>query len=177
PIDIDLNTSIETRMKKEWNARAKLDTLFVIATDHSKNYDEFWNSGIDNCKNILGMDNSRFEQIIKNKEPSKMQILEIGCGIGRILIPMSKVFGKVIGVDISPEMIQQGQEHVKNISNCMMLECNGTDLSIFPNDSFDFCYSFIVFQHIPDNICCDNTCIRIICMGTIYILLSYMKKY
>ena len=28
-----------------------------------------------------------------------MRILEIGCGIGRLLIPMSEIFGQVIGVD------------------------------------------------------------------------------
>ena len=34
-----------------------------------------------------------------------MKILEIGCGIGRLLIPMSKFFGESIGVDVSSEMV------------------------------------------------------------------------
>jgi len=79
-----------------------------------------------------------------------MKILEIGCGIGRILIPMSKIFGETVGIDISSEMVQLGQKHITNIPNCKILESNGIDLSLFPDNHFDFCYSFIVFQHIPE---------------------------
>ncbi len=150
PIEIDPNTSTDFRMKKEWNARAKMDPLRAIATDHSKNEDDFWKSGVDECKNILGIEGNLFYVIIKNQEPSKMKILEIGCGIGRILIPMSKIFGEAVGVDISSEMVQLGQKHVANIPNCKILENNGVDLSLFPDNYFDFCYSFIVFQHIPE---------------------------
>jgi ubiquinone/menaquinone biosynthesis C-methylase UbiE len=150
PIELEPNTPTEIRMKKEWDARAKLNILQAITPTYSNDYNDFLNTGISDCDAILGMNDLRFNQIIKNKDPSKMQILEIGCGIGRLLIPMSKIFGEAIGVDISQEMVQQGQKHVKNLSNCKILENNGTDLSLFPNSSFDFCYSYLVFQHIPD---------------------------
>ena len=42
------------------------------------------------------------------------------------------------------------QKYIKQISNCKILESNGLDLSLFPDNHFDFCYSFITFQHIPD---------------------------
>ena len=150
PIEIDQDTPTDIKMKKEWDARAKMDPLFVITTGHSQSEEDFWNSGIDNSKKILGIENQRFQKITQNKDPSKMQILEIGCGIGRILIPMSKIFGECIGIDISSEMVQQGQKHIANIPNCKILENNGIDLSLFPDNHFDFCYSFIVFQHIPE---------------------------
>ena len=79
-----------------------------------------------------------------------MRILEIGCGIGRLLIPMSKIFGQVVGVDVSPEMIHKGEKYVENIQNCKIFENNGIDLSEFSDNYFDFCFSFIVFQHIPE---------------------------
>ena len=137
-------------MKKEWDARAKMDPLLAIATGHSQNEDDFWKSGVDECKSILGIENNLFSAIVKNKEPSKMKILEIGCGIGRILIPMSKIFGEVIGIDVSSEMVQLGQKHIANLPNCKILENNGVDLSLFADNYFDFCFSFIVFQHIPE---------------------------
>ena len=150
PIEIDPNTSTDFRMKKEWDARAKLNPLLAIATGHSKNEDDFWNSGVIDCKEILGMEGQRFSNIVKNKEPSNMRILEIGCGIGRILIPMAKIFGETIGVDVSSEMVQLGQKYVTNTPNCKILESNGINLSLFPDNHFDFCYSYIVFQHIPE---------------------------
>ena len=150
PIEIDSNTSTDSRMKKEWDARAKMDPLLAIATGHSQSEDDFWKSGVDECKNLLGIEGDLFSTIIKNKEPSKMKILEIGCGIGRILIPMSKIFGEAIGVDVSSEMVQLGQKHIANLPNCKILENNGVDLSLFTDNYFDFCCSYIVFQHIPE---------------------------
>jgi ubiquinone/menaquinone biosynthesis C-methylase UbiE len=156
PIELDKNTPIDIKMKKEWDARAKANPLFVIATDHSKSEDDFWNSGIKESKKILGIGTHRFQEITKNKDPSKMRILEIGCGIGRILLPMSKIFGESIGIDISSEMVQQGQKHIVNIPNCKILENDGIDLALFSDNDFDFCYSFIVFQHIPDKKIVEN---------------------
>jgi SAM-dependent methyltransferase len=156
PVKIQPNTPIDIVMKKEWNERTKINPLFVIATGHSKNEDDFWNSGIDDCESILGIDTERFQKIIENKHPSKMNILEIGSGIGRILIPMRKFFGSVIGIDISSEMVLLGQKYVLDIPNCSIVENNGVDLSQFPDNSFDFCYSFIVFQHIPEKQIVEN---------------------
>lgn len=150
PVEMDENTPIDIKMKKDWDARAKIDHLFVIATGHSQSEKDFWKSGISDCNEILGKTVNRFQKIIENKDPLKMQILEIGCGVGRILIPMSKIFGECIGIDISSEMIQQGQKYIENITNCKILENDGIDLSLFSDNYFDFCYSFIVFQHIPE---------------------------
>ena len=150
PVEIEPNTPVDVKMKKEWNERAKMNPLFVIATDHSDSEEDFWESGITECNVILGKNSPRFQKIIENKEPSKMNVLEIGCGIGRILIPMRKIFGNMIGIDISSEMVQLGQKYVANIPNCSIVENNGIDLSEFSDNYFDFCYSFIVFQHIPE---------------------------
>ncbi len=156
PIEITPDISIDDRMKKEWNARTKLDPLFVIATGHSQNEDEFWKSGLTDCKQILGETQGRFLNIIKKNDPIKMKILEIGCGIGRIMIPMSKIFGEVVGVDTSSEMVQLSQKYIKKNTNCKIFENNGLDLSTFPDNHFDFCYSFIVFQHIPEKDIIEN---------------------
>ena len=150
PIELDKDTPINIKMKKEWDARAKMDQLFVIATGSSQTEENFWNSGIEDYKKISGMGTQRFQETTKNKDPSKMRILEIGCGIGRILLPMSKIFGESIGIDISTEMVQQGQKYFANIPDCKILENNGIDLALFSDNYFDFCYSFIVFQHIPE---------------------------
>ena len=156
PVEIEPNTPVDIKMKKEWNERTKMNPLFVIATDHSETEEDFWNSGIDECNDILGISTERYQKIIENKETSNMNILEIGCGIGRILIPMRKIFGNVTGIDISSEMVQLGQKYVSDIPNCNIVENNGTDLAEFSDNSFDFCYSFIVFQHIPEKQIVEN---------------------
>ena len=156
PVEIEPNTPVDIKMKKEWNERTKMNPLFVIATDHSETEEDFWNSGIDECNDILGVNTERYQKIIENKDTSSMNILEIGCGIGRILIPMRKIFGNVTGIDISSEMVLLGQKYVSDIPNCSIIENNGVDLSEFSDNSFDFCYSFIVFQHIPEKKIVEN---------------------
>ena len=148
PIEIDPSTPIDFRMKKEWDARAKLDPLFAIATGLTPLATSVsklvWESGINDAKEaILGLDTPRFEKICYQKDQKKMRILEIGCGIGRLLIPMSKIFGETIGVDVSSKMAELGQKYVANTPNCKILEGNGIDLSLFPDNHFDFCLKFL----------------------------------
>ena len=69
---------------------------------------------------------------------------------------MRKIFGNATGIDISSEMVQLGQKYVSDIPNCNIVENNGTDLAEFSDNSFDFCYSFIVFQHIPEKQIVEN---------------------
>ena len=54
PVEFSQDISIEKQMKNDWNQRAKTDTLFVIATDHSENEENFWKSGYIDCQNFLG---------------------------------------------------------------------------------------------------------------------------
>ena len=140
--------SLEQQIKNEWDARAKMDPIHAVYAG-AKNIKQFWNSGERDIKGIIGYD-KKFFQILTRGNPKSMKVLEIGCGIGRLLIPMSKIFGGVVGVDVSPEMIRIGKENVKHIPNCKLFENNGKDLSMFSDNSFDFCYAHFIFQHIPD---------------------------
>lgn len=140
---------ISERMKKDWDDRAKLDSKFFIRAVFNQKDSEFWESGKIECDTILGINTPRYDLIFGGRDPKEMKVLEIGCGIGRILIPMTTIFGEVVGIDVSKEMIRVAESYIKVIKNCKVFENNGSDLSMFPNNYFDFCYSFIVFQHIP----------------------------
>jgi len=78
-----------------------------------------------------------------------MKVLEIGCGIGQVLPYMSKIFGRVIGIDISIDRVRTANELNKDTFNCQIYENNGIDLSVFPNEFFDFCYVIESFRWIP----------------------------
>jgi len=143
------NLSDEEWMKKDWNKRAESDAKFFILTVKDQKEEKFWESGKNDCEKILDRNSSRFEWICKGKNPKELRVLDIGCGIGRILIPMASIFKEAIGVDVSKKMIALSKEYVKKIPNCHTYENSGSDLSLFEDDYFDFCYSYIVFQHIP----------------------------
>lgn len=75
-------------------------------------------------------------------------ILEIGCGAGRFLKPLSTRFKRVIGVDISEEMLKRANHLLSSCDNVELRINNGLDLSDFEDDSFDYCICAGVFQHI-----------------------------
>jgi 2-polyprenyl-3-methyl-5-hydroxy-6-metoxy-1,4-benzoquinol methylase len=70
--------------------------------------------------------------------------LDYGCGVGRLTRRLAERFQKVIGVDISRDMLEEAR---RNLSECenVTLEWAGSE-SPTP---LDFVLSKIVFQHIP----------------------------
>lgn len=79
-----------------------------------------------------------FLQIIEFYNKKWGKVLEIGCGIGRLLVPLADKHKKCIfyGLDISDEMIKKAPKR-KNIFY------NEIDKGL------DLVYSMLVFQHIP----------------------------
>src|SRR5881227_2023381 len=73
--------------------------------------------------------------------------LEIGCGPGRLLRPLSRHFGEIHGVDVSDQMIALAKERLRDTPNAFPHHSSGSDLSLFPDEKFDFVYSYAVFQH------------------------------
>jgi SAM-dependent methyltransferase len=138
--------SILDQMRTEWNGRAKKDAHFYVAFGRqSQTEDEFLASAAEVMPAL--------EQEFSRLPPSPVaerRALEIGCGPGRLMIQMARHFGEVHGVDISEEMIALGRERLANVPQCHLHVTAGADLAMFPNEYFDFVYSYIVFQHIPD---------------------------
>ena len=73
--------------------------------------------------------------------------IEIGCGVGRLAIPMAGRFDRVVGVDIAPTMLAKLQENAArfdapNITPCLV------DESWEAGGDADLLYSWLVLQHI-----------------------------
>jgi SAM-dependent methyltransferase len=74
--------------------------------------------------------------------------VEIGSGLGRVCQALADRFERVIGVDVSPEMVQRAQDLVDNPRVTFQLG-DGTGLGDIAGASADLVFSFTVFQHIP----------------------------
>lgn len=78
-----------------------------------------------------------------------LRTLDFGCGVGRLTIPLTKSSGTVVGVDISPAMLEEAADNCKKrlIDNVEFLETQEwLDKS---NDKYDLIHTHIVLQHIP----------------------------
>ncbi|MDQ6747543.1 MAG: methyltransferase domain-containing protein [Candidatus Dormibacteraeota bacterium] len=131
-------------MRAFWDARAKENAMWYIQSKldfQNPDPQAFWASGEDALQRTLEMVDASFRR--------GDRVLEIGCGMGRMTRAIAARVEEVVGVDISPEMIARGQEALADINNVSLVLGNGHNLEGQPDATFDACYSFVVFQHVP----------------------------
>lgn len=86
---------------------------------------------------------------LKAEERGNWRALEIGCGSGRLMRPMSRHFLEIHGVDVAGDAIRQARENLQDLAHAHPREIHGTSLEDFADQSFDFVYSFALFPYIP----------------------------
>jgi ubiquinone/menaquinone biosynthesis C-methylase UbiE len=129
------------RMRADWNARAGEDANYYVAFGRrEQDEDEFFATGADVVRDL----ESQLPRL-----RGKSAALEIGCGPGRLLRPMSRHFAEIHGVDVSDEMVRLASERLRDVPNAYAHRGSGAGLELFPDGRFDFVYSYAVFQHIP----------------------------
>ncbi len=137
-------TPIE-RMRRDWDRRAREDAYYYAAFGRRhQDADEFLASAAETVATLA----SEFPRL--PPAPGPRRALEIGCGPGRLMLPMSAHFAEIHGIDISEEMAALARERLRGIPHAHVHAASGDGLGIFPAEHFDFIYSYAVFQHIPD---------------------------
>ncbi len=135
------DTQVLDRMRSDWNERASEDANYYVAFGRREQDDEEFFATADSLVKGLAADFRRL--------PGRDAALEIGCGPGRLLRPLSRYFSEIHGVDVSDEMIRLARERLRDAPNAHAHHSSGADLALFPGGKFDFVYSYAVFQHIP----------------------------
>jgi SAM-dependent methyltransferase len=139
------DTETSRRMREDWNARARQDAGYFVAFGRRDSDDAQFYATATEVLNRLQSELSR----IPLAERGAWRALEIGCGPGRLMRPMSRHFVEIHGVDVSDEMIALAKEKLRDIPNAHVQVSDGSSLPMFADDSFEFVYSYAVFQHIP----------------------------
>jgi SAM-dependent methyltransferase len=143
----ELSRDVRERMREDWNRRAIEDANYYVAFGRrDQDEEEFFAT----AKEVLHSLESEMRRLGPASNPRARRALEIGCGPGRLLKPLSRRFGEIHGVDVSDEMIRMARENLAAISHAHAHASSGADLAAFADESFDFVYSYAVFQHIPD---------------------------
>ena len=132
------------KMRDYWEQRAQLNPAFYV--DTSLDYD---NPDMDRF-----LETGRRVVTISLDDPPAVKpagtkvALEIGCGMGRICLALAERFDRVIGVDISSEMLRRARELVPDEQVDFRLT-EGASLPDVTDGSVDLVLTFTVFQHIP----------------------------
>jgi SAM-dependent methyltransferase len=132
-------------MKDYWDARADEDAFYFV--DNRLEYgdpdlERFWAGGPELLDTILGA----LGVVV---EPAD-EIVEIGCGVGRMTRPLAARGASVRAVDVSERMLELAREHNPQLANVEWILGDGAGLAGIADASADGCFSHVVFQHIPD---------------------------
>jgi cyclopropane fatty-acyl-phospholipid synthase-like methyltransferase len=134
----------------KWAEFAEEDALGYIMTDLAGADPQlFWESG---RKTV----NEELLPVIREFGVTPTVGLEIGCGVGRLVLPNCAVFDEMVGVDISEGMTRRARAFAdeRGVSNARFVTVGEpADLVNVLADvtgRVSFIYSLLVFQHIPD---------------------------
>lgn len=133
--------------KDLWEKLARENSRYYINSDKGRGIteEEFTDSGLeDYIKYVLNddliMDTLKFGEC-------PITIVDLGCGTGRMTEFMANDFDRVIGLDISGEMIREGKRRLGNPAEIELIETDGESIPLEDN-SVDVVFSYLVFQHI-----------------------------
>jgi SAM-dependent methyltransferase len=137
--------SVAERMREDWNRRAREDAYYYVAFGRrAQDDDEFFATAAD----VARMIESELRRLPPSP-PRARRALEVGCGPGRLMRPLSRHFGEIHGVDVSDEMVARARANLESIPHAHAHHAPNSDLAAFADSSFDLVYSYAVFQDIP----------------------------
>ena len=124
-----------------WDRAARDDAMWHIATGAAADAETFFASGRQETDTFLA-----HAGIVPDKSQT---VLEIGCGMGRMTARLAELYGSVLALDVSPEMLVRAREALADRDNISYQLVAGSDLSGVDDGSVDAVFSYIVLQHVP----------------------------
>ena len=132
-------------MTIDWDRRVRSDAPYYVALgQRGQSWDDFLSGGEDLVRGLE-------KELVRIGTPAGelRRALEIGCGPGRLMLPLSRHFAEIHGVDVSAGMVRLAERNLAGVAHAHIHASDGTNLGQFRDEFFDFVYSFAVFQHIP----------------------------
>lgn len=128
----------QDREREYWNEA-------VNSTDVRTDFIAGTNLSDQDCVSAI-LNSTEVHKVASN---SKSVMLEIGCGVGRLMLPMSVFADHLYGVDISQEMLKIANRSISRWPLKNMTTILGDGVSLPVKDlTMDFVYSMLVFQHL-----------------------------
>lgn len=139
------------KMQKQWEDLGKNEAYYAVLTydkfkadNLTENVrDDFFKTGEEHVRKLWEEIEAHF---VEDFRPRRS--LDFGCGVGRLVVSLSKRSDEVVGVDISRQMLEESERNCKSrgIENIRFVQTG--ELLAAKDEKFDLIHSFIVFQHI-----------------------------
>lgn len=157
-LDIDLDVSPDqlarmfARIQEEWKTLGETEPHWSVLT-----WDEFHGDQLEanlEAFYATGKPNVEWMQNLARRNGYEMgtgqTCLELGCGVGRVTLPLSDVFDRVHGFDISPGNLAEAGAAIKarGVDNIALTQLHSIQ-EIADIPEYDVLFTVIVLQHNP----------------------------
>ncbi len=132
-------------MRDDWNLRIQTDYRFWMS-DGVLSDEVMWETGKRDLESLFGTD------ILESADARTWKVLDLGCGVGRLLRTAATKFRGVLGVDISETAIGRAKEFLADIKNVELSRIEGVGLDGVASGSINVVYSFAVLGHMPASV-------------------------
>jgi 2-polyprenyl-3-methyl-5-hydroxy-6-metoxy-1,4-benzoquinol methylase len=135
------------KLQSNWHELGSTDPLWAVLTDNRFKGNR-WDP-----EEFFGVGQREIDQALSQLDAmhiplQRRRALDFGCAVGRLTQALCRHFELVDGVDIAPSMIDLARRYNQYGDRCHY-HVNGVDnLSLFPDNCFDFIYSRLVLQHM-----------------------------
>jgi 2-polyprenyl-3-methyl-5-hydroxy-6-metoxy-1,4-benzoquinol methylase len=137
---------------KAWETLGRVDPYWaVISNDayHGQRLTDqqlaaFLKSGADHVDDVWRMCRHEF-----GDDFAPRRVLDFGCGVGRVTLPLARRVDSVVAIDIADSMLSVARELLQQnaVTNVQLVKGDATLSAI--HGPFDLVHSVIVLQHIP----------------------------
>jgi SAM-dependent methyltransferase len=137
---------------RAWEEYGRRDPYFGVLS-HSQflrealtpeSREEFFRTGRHHVEGLLADIRSHLDPDFVPRDA-----LDFGCGVGRLLIPLATLCHRVMGIDISPSMLEEARRNCEQRGLTNVRLALSDDALTRVTEDFDLVHSFIVLQHIP----------------------------
>lgn len=75
-------------------------------------------------------------------------VLDLGCGIGRVAAALAPRCASVLGLDVSPNMVREAATRLANLGNVIIARTGGEHLDALPPAAFDLVLAIDSFPYV-----------------------------
>jgi SAM-dependent methyltransferase len=144
----DSEWKLFSKYQTEWETNARFDAKWAVLSlvDRLGCWDEqtFFRIGVGEVDEVFAfLKRNRIEL------PVLKTCLDFGCGVGRITQALASRFEKVVGIDISPSMLEHANSYRLKMANTTYVLSKTPELErTLGRNRFDLIYSNITLQHL-----------------------------
>ncbi len=115
---------------------------------------------------------------VKNRIDPGDEVLELGCGYGRVAIELLPLAERVVGIDVSRESLSLAKEKARGVKGCEFLHMDATDLR-FPDDTFDavICVQNGICAFAADRDALLQEALRVVRPGGRFLFSTYTDRF